>query len=152
MADMRGLAWAVLCLAPASFAATTAVIAVDDCEHAGGTTHARVLRDSLGLRSGMNVQAEAETLEHLGGAPHGSISDAERLLSGGRGDMLEGNLARAERDLAAALEDLRRLPPTAERWGDISEAQMLLGWLALQQDKPDDARRAFARVLRIDPA
>ena len=81
MAAMRGLAFAALFLATATNAATTAVLAIDDCEHAGATTHARVLRDSLGLRSGMNVQPEAETLEHLGGAPHGSISDAERLLS-----------------------------------------------------------------------
>lgn len=147
---IRRLWLMAILIAPAVASGEMAVVATDRCDHGGTERYARALRDEVQHRPGLNVLSEAATIDRLGGAPRGSLADAERQISGSRIDFFQNHLARAERTLVAAIDDLLRLPPSAERWTGIREGLTLLAQVQLKAGRATDAKQTARRLLVVD--
>ncbi len=130
----------------------TAVVALDGCAEGTTAPHANQLRESLGQLEGVQVISRDDTIAHLGGAPRGSLADAERLLASARFDFLDqSSHDRAERTLLTAIEDLRTLPPSDARWQDLRDGQTLLAYMYSRKGDRAKAEATISRVLAVDP-
>lgn len=136
-------------LAPAAFGAT-AVVATDRCEHGGNERHVRALRASLERRAGLEFVTDSQVRERLGGGARGSLADAERQISGARIDFFQNNLARSERTLRAAIDDLNRLSPSEDRWKALADALTLLAQVQLKDGREQDAKDSARTLLVVD--
>src|SRR5207253_1239550 len=104
----------------AAQAAGTAVVAVDGCQAGATAAATEQLREALGRGEGSGVLSAEETANRLGGAPHGTLADSERMLASARFDVLDQSaFDRAERTLLFALDDLRALPPSDAKAQDL---------------------------------
>ncbi len=130
----------------------TAVVAIDGCSDGTTAPHANQLREALGRLESVQLISREDTIQRLGGAPRGSLADAERLLASARFDFLDQSaFDRAERTLSSAIEDLRTLPPSDARWQDLRDGQTLLAYLYSRKGDRTRAEATVSRVLAVDP-
>ena len=92
-----------------------AVVAIGDCTSRGLPAVVRSFRASL-RGSGVQALSEAQTAERLGGTSSRSLRDLDQALATARDQFLNGQPEPAFAALQQIEQDLRRLPPTPERW------------------------------------
>jgi hypothetical protein len=126
-----------------------AVIAVDDCSQELTLSGARLLRTALSGSPDIQAKSEEQMLDALGGPTHGSLEDAERLLSTARMDLFAD---KAKDALHQALQILTALPPSEpRRWEGIRQVMSLQALLYLL-DRRAEAEWALERIMRVEPS
>jgi PEGA domain len=128
------------------------VVASGDCRSAELRTVARSLQGTLQPSGKQMPDSTADALlQQFLPMPTKSLEEIQRQFEAARANFYDGELAKAESQLALAQRALEQLPPSPERWRTSVDIR-LVRYLTFQaQRRTDAALQAFAEVLRLDP-
>lgn len=128
-----------------------AVMSLNHCADVAAGEPARTLRESLLSRVHGEVMTEENTAKGLGGSASGSLEQAERLFGAARLDFTGGSIARAQRELQGAREQLVALPPSLDRWRDFRDVLTMQAWLQLRDGQKKEAEATLRQILVVEP-
>jgi hypothetical protein len=123
-----------------------------DCKDADLVTSLRLLSHSLEARLGPSLVDEGSVRGRIAPVPASSPKDIELQLHNAKSLFYDGRYTSALRQLEAALEQVRLIPPAASRFKLEAELLVYKGNTLRHEGRLKEATEAFSQIVRVNPS